>query len=87
LRERLDGLNDGQQPHDLVARLTEEANEIEEGLKSGDYKRCNKCNRDLPIDMFQDSTTKSGYGRFCRECKPIATSTRKPRFRRYYPGW
>jgi tetratricopeptide (TPR) repeat protein len=32
LRERLDGMNNGRQPHDLVKSVAEKANEIEEGL-------------------------------------------------------
>jgi hypothetical protein len=83
LRERLDGMNNGRQPHDLVKSVAEKANEIEAGLKSGDYKRCNKCDRDLPVDMFRDSSAKSGFGRLCRDCK----STNKPRFRRRYRRW
>ena len=69
LRERLDGMMNGGQPHDFVKSVTKKTNEIEEGLKTGDYKRCKKCDRDLPIDMFQDGGVKSGFGRLCRECK------------------
>ena len=78
LRERLDGMMNGGQPHDFVKSVTKKTNEIEEGLKTGDYKRCKKCDRDLPIDMFRDGGVKSGFGRLCRECK----SKNKPQFRR-----
>jgi hypothetical protein len=78
LRERLDGMINGRQPHDFVKSAVQKTNEIEEGLKAGNYRRCKKCDRDLPIDMFRDSVAKSGFGRLCRECK----STNKPRFRR-----
>jgi hypothetical protein len=85
LRERLDSILNGSEPHDLIKKDAATANEIEEGLKSGDYKRCSKCDRDLPIEMFRDSRTKSGFGRLCRECKPAGRSTYgKPRFRRGY---
>jgi hypothetical protein len=85
LRQRLDGMNNGRQPHELVKKLAEKTNEIEEGLKTGDYKRCKKCDRDLPLDMFRDSSAKSGFGRICRECKPTTTLVyKKPRYRRYY---
>jgi hypothetical protein len=88
LRERLDGMNNGRQPHDLVKSVAEKANEIEEGLKTGDYKRCKKCDRDLPVEMFQDSGAKSGFGRLCRECKSTAApANNKPRFRRRYRRW
>ena len=85
LRERLESMLNGSEPHDLVKRDAAKATEIEEGLKTGDYKRCKKCDRDLPIEFFRDSGTKSGFGRLCRECKATMPSTSsKPRFRRRY---
>jgi len=85
LRERLEGMLHGRKPHDLVAEVAEKANEIEEGLKSGEYKRCKKCDRDLPLDMFRNSSAKSGFARQCRECKATATpASSKPKFRRYH---
>jgi hypothetical protein len=85
MRERLEGMLHGRRPHDLVAEVTEKASKIEEGLKSGEYKRCKKCDRDLPLDMFRDSGAKSGFGRQCRECKGMGPpASRKPKFRRYY---
>src|ERR1700748_2003962 len=84
LRERLVDLVDGGGPHDLVAKLAGQAGEIEKGLKSGEYKRCKKCDRDLPLDMFRDDSVKSGLGRHCRECKSTAPKSQKARFRRYY---
>jgi hypothetical protein len=84
LRDRLDGMTNGRRPHELVTKLAEKTNEIEEGLRSGDYKRCKRCDRDLPLEMFRDSSAKSGFGRFCRECKLTAKPAYgKPRFRRY----
>jgi hypothetical protein len=80
LRERLDGMLKGAGPHDLVAKLAEKANDIEKGLKAGDYKRCKKCDRDLPIEMFRDKNAKSGLGRYCRDCK--STTASKLHFRR-----
>jgi tetratricopeptide (TPR) repeat protein len=79
LRERLESTFNGSGSHDLVTRLARKVHEIEEGLKVGDYKRCSKCDRDLPIEMFNDRETKSGLGRYCRDCK----SASAPRFRRY----
>jgi hypothetical protein len=88
LRERLDSMNNGWQPHDLVKSVAERANKIQEGLKTGDYKRCKKCDRDLPLNMFQDSGAKSGFGRLCRECKSTAApANNKPKFRRRYRRW
>ena len=88
LRERLETMLNGSEPHDLIKKDAETANEIEEGLKTGDYKRCKKCDRDLPIEMFSDSSTKSGFGRLCRECKTTTPSTyRQPKFRRRYRRW
>jgi hypothetical protein len=75
---------DGRPPHELVTEVAAKAGEIEEGLKTGEYKRCKKCDRDLPIDMFRDDGAKSGFGRQCRECKAKVTSqSGKPIFRRY----
>jgi tetratricopeptide (TPR) repeat protein/very-short-patch-repair endonuclease len=83
LRERLESMLNGNEPHDLVKRDAAKATEIEEGLKTGDYKRCKKCDRDLPVEFFRDGSTKSGLGRLCRECKATMPSTSsKPRFRR-----
>jgi hypothetical protein len=84
LRERLDDLINGGGPHDLVAKMAEKAGEIEKGLKTGEYKRCKKCDRDLPLDMFRDDSAKSGLGRHCRECKSPAPKSHKARFRRSY---
>src|ERR1035441_1755666 len=39
MRERLEGMLHGRKPHDLVTEVAEKANKIEEGLKSGEYKR------------------------------------------------
>ena len=75
LRERLESMLNGSEPHHLVKRDVAKATEIEEGLKTGDYKRCKKCDRDLPIEFFRDSGTKSGFGRLCRECKTTMPST------------
>jgi hypothetical protein len=80
LRERLDGMLKGAGPHDLVAKLAEKASDIEKGLKAGDYKRCKKCDRDLPIELFRDENAKSGLGRYCRDCK--STTASKLHFRR-----
>jgi hypothetical protein len=82
LRERLDGMLKGGAPHGVVAETAEKANEIEEGLKVGDYKRCKKCDRDLPIDKFRDKSAKSGLGRYCQDCKSESPGLGKPRFRR-----
>ena len=79
LREQLDGMLNGGGTHDLVARLAGKVHAIEEELKNGDYKRCSKCDRDLPIEMFRDKNTKSGIRRYCRDCN----SRNPPRFRRY----
>jgi hypothetical protein len=43
LRERLDSMNNGRQPHELVKKLAKKTNEIETGLKNGYYKRCKRC--------------------------------------------
>jgi hypothetical protein len=37
-----------------VTKLADKAKTIEEGLKAGEYKRCKKCDRDLPVGMFHD---------------------------------
>jgi AAA domain len=87
LRERLEGMLNGGGPHDIVAKAAEEASEIEEGLKAGDYKRCKKCDRDLPIEMFRNSSAKSGLGRYCRDCRSQSPGLGKPRFRRRYRRW
>jgi hypothetical protein len=39
-----------------VTKLADKAKTIEEGLKTGEYKRCKKCDRDLPVGMFHDPT-------------------------------
>jgi hypothetical protein len=87
LRERLDGMLNGGGPHDLVAKTAEKANQIEEGLKVGEYKRCRKCDRDLPIDNFRDKNAKSGLGRYCQDCKSQSPGLDKPRVRRPYRRW
>jgi hypothetical protein len=84
LRERLRAVQNGSSLHDVVAKAAETANEIEEGLRSGDYKRCKKCDRDLPIENFHDDSTKTGVGRYCRDCKSKSPGLGKPHFRRRY---
>jgi hypothetical protein len=84
LRKRLDGMLNGRKPHDLVSELAEKSSEIEEGLRSGEYKRCKKCDRDLPLSKFRDRAAKSGYRHRCDDCKASDTpKTSYPRFRRY----
>jgi hypothetical protein len=87
LEERLAAMRSGRGLHDVVVKAAEKAGEIEEGLKSGEYRRCKKCDRDLPIEMFQDNNTKSGLGRFCRDCKARSFGPNKPRLRRRYKRW
>ena len=85
LRKRLDMLSNGHHPHVLVKAVAEKAAEVEEGLKSGDYKRCTKCDRDLPIAMFSAPGNKTGYARYCQDCK--LKSPGQPKFRRYRRRW
>jgi len=88
LRERLDGmLRGGGPPHGLVTETVEKANEIEEGLKVGEYKRCKKCDRDLPIAKFRNNNAKSGLGRYCQDCRSQSPGLGKPRFRRRHRRW
>jgi hypothetical protein len=75
IRERLEGICNGNTPHDLVTKLADKAKKIEQGLKAGEYKRCKKCDRDLPLDMFYDRNAKSGVSRYCRDCKSAAEWT------------
>jgi hypothetical protein len=82
LRDRLEGMRNGRGLHDVVVKTVEAVGEIEEGLKSGGYKRCKKCDRDLPIAMFKNSSSKSGIGRYCNECREQSAGADKPRFRR-----
>ena len=81
--ERLAGLSNGSAPHEVVTKAADEAKEIEEGLKAGEYKRCKKCDRDLPLEMFRDSDAKSGLSRYCRDCKRLAHFAPAQRMR----GW
>jgi hypothetical protein len=87
LRDRLEGMRNGRGPHDIVTETAETASEIEKGLKSGSYKRCKKCNRDLPIEMFHNDSAKSRIGRYCRDCKSQSAGLDKPRFRRRSGRW
>jgi hypothetical protein len=85
LRKRLEMLSNGHAPHTLIKAVLERVSEVEDGLKSGDYKRCSKCDRDLPISMFSAPENKTGYARHCHECKPkIAVNMKLRRFRRRY---
>jgi very-short-patch-repair endonuclease len=88
LRERLETMLNDSEPHELVKKDAATASEIEEGLKTGGYKRCKKCDRDLPIQMFNDNSIRSGVGRLCRECKTTTPSNyRYPKFGRRYRRW
>jgi len=87
LRERLDGMLIGGEPHGLVTEAAVKTNEIEEGLKVGDYKRCKKCDRDLPIAKFRNNNAKSGVGRYCQDCRSQSPGLGKPRFRRRRRRW
>jgi len=69
LRKRLIGMLNGRKPHDLVSEVAAKAGDVEKGLKSGEFKRCKKCDRDLPIEMFKSRFAKSGYGHQCKECR------------------
>jgi hypothetical protein len=78
-------VSSGSAPHEVVTKVADEAKEIEEGLKAGEYKRCKKCDRDLPFEMFRDPDAKSGLSRYCRDCKSSSASTsHRSRPRRRY---
>jgi hypothetical protein len=79
LRKRLEATLNHHEPHELVSDVAEEAAVVEEGLKTGDYKRCSKCDRDLPVATFRVPGTKTGLARHCRDCR---RRTAGPRFRR-----
>jgi hypothetical protein len=85
LRKRLDMLSNGRAPHAIVKTVVEKAAEVEEGLKSGDYKRCLKCDQDLPIALFSAPENKTGYAHYCRDCR--RKSPGNPKFRRSRRHW
>jgi hypothetical protein len=77
----LDGLSNGSVPHEVVTKVVGEA---KEALKAGEYKRCKKCDRDLPLSMFRDPDAKSGLSRYCRDCKSSRSTSYRSRQRRRY---
>ncbi len=81
LRSRLDTIFNGEPPHKLISKVAAKSAAVEEGLKTGDYKRCPKCDRDLPIAVFSSSSAKSGVARHCRDCK--SKNLGGPKVRRY----
>jgi hypothetical protein len=87
LRERLDGMLNSGGPHELVTKAAEKTTEIEEGLKAGDYKRCKKCDRDLPVEMFRNKNAKSGVGRYCEDCRSQSPGLGRPQFKRRRRRW
>jgi hypothetical protein len=87
LRERLEGMLNDNQLHDVVAEASEKASEIEVGLKTGEYKRCKKCDRDLPTEMFFRKNAKTGMGRYCRDCRSQSPELAIPQVRRSIRRW
>jgi hypothetical protein len=87
LRKRLGGVLNGRKPHPKVTADAKRAGEIEKGLKSGEYKHCKGCDRDLPLSWFLVPTLKTGIAHLCADCRSKG-SPRPPSFRlRRYRRW
>jgi very-short-patch-repair endonuclease len=49
--------------------LVDEIHKNIDGLQSGRMKECQQCKKVKVLDDFKDGQLRTGYGRFCNECK------------------
>lgn len=64
-----DALKEFDDPGDaLIKEVLEDTAIAHEGLKTGDYKVCKKCDQNKPKEDFVNPNTMSGYGRYCKDC-------------------
>ena len=62
----------------LVKTVIEDATSAFEGLKTGTYRICKKCDKNKPTTEFMDDNALSGYRRFCSSCsKPMHKKSKK----------
>ena len=69
LRERLDGMNNGRQPHDLVKSVAEKANEIEEGLRLGTISAARSATAIFRSTCFKTAVQSPGSDGFAGNAK------------------
>ena len=66
----------------LIKQVVEDTAAAHEGLISGTYKVCRKCDQNKPKEEFANPNTSTGYGRFCQDCQgPIKKKKRKERLK------
>jgi len=62
----------------LVRTVIDDATSAFEGLNSGTYRICKKCDQNKPATEFMDDNAVSGYRRFCLSCsKPMHKKSKK----------
>jgi superfamily I DNA and/or RNA helicase len=61
----------------LIKKVIEDTSIAQEGLSSGTYRHCKKCDQNKPTSDFATSELVSGYRRYCRSCSgPIKKKKR-----------
>ncbi|MDA8676157.1 AAA domain-containing protein, partial [Alphaproteobacteria bacterium] len=63
----------------LIKKVLEDTAVAQEGLKTGQYKVCSKCDKNKPISDFENPSLDSGLQRLCKSCKPITSRKKKKR--------
>ena len=71
-------LDEFEDPGDaLIKKVLIDTAAAHNGLISGDYKICRKCDQNKPKSDFANPGTTSGYQRFCKNCRPLTTKTKR----------
>ena len=61
----------------LIKKVLEDSAAAHEGLLTGTYKHCKRCDQNKPIDQFERPGTTRGYGNYCHDCVNPPSSKRR----------
>lgn len=66
----------------LIKKVLEDSAVAHEGLLTGTYKHCKRCDQNKPIDQFERPGTTRGYGNYCHDCVNPPSSKKKKKKRK-----
>ena len=61
----------------LIKTVLEDTAAAHEGLKTGEFRLCRRCDQNKPFAEFEDPTTKRGYRTYCAACSKSKTHKKK----------
>jgi hypothetical protein len=66
----------------LIKQVLEDSVAAHEGILTGTYKHCKRCDQNKPKDQFERPGTTRGYGRYCNDCVAPSKSTKQRKKKR-----